>query len=383
MLHLVMDSGVVKISSNWLIATERGGFDKFFLPEPAEVAQHSHAAGEAVSAFFKDGWLEIVNGQSHIYEATVKVSLSLATILVALWAIPWINTIVNEGYSTKTIDELFYPLLVIFMLAINNGALLSSTCILFHNITNYIDSQILAQTVNGIKIEQAIKEADLNQAYHQILVGKIEQCKEIPVNETNQDGVNSQVACTNNAVQEVRKSYEEFKLGEQQSQGNQENWFLDGLNKIGSAAVKTGEELGGSLTKSYNYIILSIVRIILAALQMAFVFSIEIATILQVYISPVFFALSLIPGQARLINAWFASWLALGLVKVSYTIIVGIASTAAVKSYDSELLWLPVLQAIFCPFLATAIAAGGGMALFNGLNSIIAGGLRFLMTKKV
>lgn len=371
-----MATGAVKASSTLLVINERT-----FMPGAVEVAEDSHWAGELVSSFFKDGWAEIANGQSHIFEATVKVSLFLATILVAFWAIPWINAIVNEGYSTKTIDELFYPLLIIFMLALNNGALLSSTCILFYNTANYIDSKILAETVNGIRIGEAIQKVNLDQAHYEILTQKIEQCQELSMNEKNQNGVDLRTGCINSAFKEVTETYANSVKNANQGEGEKvDNWF--DAEKVTKFFNKALASLGKGILDSVNYHILLVVRMILMGFQMAFVFLIEIAAILNVYISPVFLALSLLPGQSKLMHAWFAGWVALGLMKVSYTIIIGIAATAAAKNFDSNLLWLPILQAILSPILASAIATGGGLALFNGLTSIGAGGMRLLMKGK-
>lgn len=352
-LHFLMDYGALKLNSNTLILAEA---------DTQNIAKQSQVTAQKVASYFNDGWSEIINHQSHIYNATVSASLLLATIFVCFWAVPWVKTAVQEGYSTKTIDELLPPLIVIFALAVNQGVLPATVGLVMRNTTNYIDAQILQETFNGIKVEEAIRKVNMNEAHRQMLWEKYDQCRQLSKSDKNEQGVGLQDACIEEAIREVNKEFEKFQEGE-------EGLKFDG--NIGAMVTKA--------VKAFNSEIENLIRIFLAAFQAAFVLLIEIVAILNVYISPLFFALSLLPGQIRLIHAWFAGWLSLGLMKVSFTIIVGISATAVAKNNSDSLLWLPILQAIFSPILAVAIAAGGGIALFNGLGSIGSGGIRAVM----
>jgi hypothetical protein len=332
----------------------------------AGIAEAAKNAGRLSVETFNGNWVELGTGKSYIFLATVKVSLGFATILVTVWAVPFFNTIIKEGYSEKTINQLIYPLLVVFMLAIHNGSLLYSTSLLFRNTINYVDNKLLTTTINGIAIEQAIRQSNLNSAYKQILSQKVTECRLQSSTEKNQNGVDLQTAC------------EDYKAKNTTSGYNLN--ILDDLKK----AVLGGVEGIAKLPAQYtNSAVQGALLIIFPTIQMGFIFLIEIACLINAYIAPIFVALSLIPGQGKLIHAWLSGWLGLALVKISYTLIIGIATSSIVNVDDTNPLLLPLLLGVLSPILALAIASGGGIALFNGLAGVAGGSLRFFLTAAI
>ncbi len=362
----LMDFGVV-INKTLLLAESTNT-----MTIAAGIGETAQNAGKLAVQAFNENWLELASGKSHIYEATVKVSLGFAAMLIAFWAVPFFNTIINEGYSQKSIDELIYPLLVVFMLAIHNGYLLSSTSLLFRNTSNYVNNKILETTINGIKIEQAIRQSNMNQAFKQILSDKVTECRLQSSTEKNQNGVDLQTACIENAITEVTKSVQDYNAKNKPNDPS----IWDNVKK----GVKGGLEAVVKVPAQYtNSAVQGALLVIFSTIQMGFIFLIEIASLINAYIAPIFVALSLIPGQSKLIHIWLSGWLGLGLVKISYTIIIGIATSSIVNVDDTNPLLLPLLLGVLSPILALAIASGGGMALFNGLSSATAGSLRLLV----
>ena len=201
-LRFLMDYGALKLNSNALILAEA---------DTKNIAKQSQVTAQKVASYFNDGWSEIINHQSHIYNATVSASLLLATIFVCFWAVPWVKTAAQEGYSTKTIDELLPPLIVIFALAVNQGVLPATVGLVMRNTTNYIDAQILQETFNGIKVEEAIRKVNMGQAHRQMLWEKYDQCRQLSNTEKNDQGVGLQDACIEKAIKDVNKEFENFQ----------------------------------------------------------------------------------------------------------------------------------------------------------------------------
>lgn len=367
---LLMDFGAVAINKTiWLLAESTNT-----MTNAAGIGEAAQSAGKLAVEAFNGNWIELASGKSYIFEATVKVSLGFATILIAFWAIPWFNTIISEGYSQKSIDQLIYPLLVVFMLAIHNGHLLSSTSLLFRNTTNYVNNKILATTINGIKIEQAIRQSNLNQAFKQILSDKVTECRLQSPNEKNQNGVDLQTVCIENAAAEVVQAAEDYNAKNNANSSNLS--ILDDLKN----AIQGGAESIAKIPAQYvNSYVQGALLVILPTFQMGFIFLVEIASLINAYVSPIFVALSLIPGQSKLIHVWLSGWLGLALVKISYTIIIGIATSSIVNVEDTNPLLLPLLLGVLSPILALVIASGGGVGLFNGLAGAGGGSLRFLI----
>jgi hypothetical protein len=342
------------------------------------IAENASNAGKSAAQVFNNNWLELAGGKSYIYLATVRVSLAFATILIAFWSVPFFNTIINEGYSKKTIDELVYPLLIVLMLAINNGSLLSNTSFLFRNASNYVNNQVLSITINGVRIEQAIRQSNMNQSFKQQLSEKVMQCNLQSSVEKNQEGVSLQNACIQNAIAEVSKSAKDYNAQNQGNKGNDFNLFstFDDMQK----KFKDGAEAIAKIPAQYvNSAVQGALLVIFLIMQTGFVFLIEIAFLINAYIAPIFLALSLLPSQTKLIHVWLSGWLALSLVKISYTLIIGIATTSIVNVPDTDPLLLPLLLGVLSPVLALAIASGGAMALFNGLSDSTFGNVRLLL----
>ena len=70
--------------------------------------------------------------------------------------------------------------------------------------------------------------------------------------------------------------------------------------------------------------------------------------------------------------AWLTGFFALGLAKVSYNIIVGLAAVVVVNAGTTDTMGFLVIMAILAPALALALAAGGGMTVFHTINSGVA-----------
>lgn len=348
-LYFLTISGVLKTNADFILAD-------------TSIAKQGQLTAEKISSYFDAAWVEITTKQSHIFNSVDTVALMLAVMFVGFWAIPWIATIMRDGYSTKPLEDLILPLVILFMLGANNGTLIATSCQVIHETTNYVNYQILQETINGEKVDTAIQEVGMDSALQHLLWTKYDECQSLSKTEKNEQGVSLRDACVEDAINDVKKQAEELRQEE-------------GLNLDGNIPAMFSQAIDYSVN-AFKSELEDVLKIVLAAFQAAFVLLVEIAAILNVYISPLFFALALLPGQIKLLHAWLAGWLALGLMKVSYTIIIGIVATAVVKNEDPTMLWIPVLQAVLSPILAAAIAALGGMAIFNGLGSIGSGGMR-------
>lgn len=316
---------------------------------------------QTVNNGFQGAWVELASGSSHIYLVIVQIALAFATVFTAFWSVSFFNTLSHEGFTQRTIEQLAPTLIIVLMLGLGQGAIPAGISQALHNAIERTDNLILTQTINGIEIGQGIQAANSNQALQQVLTGKVQACQLLP-NSDKDNGQDSQSECIREAVKDVTKVAQETK-----NNNGSGDWF------------KIDLDLKQIAVQPFNEVILAVLEILLSAFQMGFVFLIQICAILNAYTAPLFLALSLLPGQVKLIHAWLSGWLALGLVKISYTIIVGLATSVIVNTEQGNVLLLPILQGLLSPILALGIASGGGLALFNGLAGVAGGGVRFLI----
>ena len=305
-----------------------------------------------VSVFDKE-WEFLVNGDSEIYQTLVVVSLSIATILVAFWSVGWYQQIVNNGFSTTVINEIIYPIIIVLMLS-NNGALLANTSLFFREISNGVNDKILSITRNGVTYREAIKATNFNEAFAASVQSKIAECESKPEKKVDGDGnvIDTRQQCKDRVIQQAKKDAETYrkKQGLDFTPPNLKFWEIPGV--VANSAVQ------------------SALFIVFTACEIAFQFIVQIAFLLNAYIGPIFLVMSLFPSGSRPIFTWLSGWLTLGLILISYSIMVGLGASAVVNNAPSNPLFLPLLQGLFSPFLAIGIGVGGGMSSFSGFTMI-------------
>ena len=321
--------------------------------DAAFIMDSAIGSSRAIVSVFDEEWKLLANGNSEIYKALVVVSLSIATILVAFWSVGWYQQIVNNGFSTAMINEVIYPIVIILMLS-NNGALLANTSILFRDISNNLNDNILNITRNGITYREAIRATNFNKAFVANVQAKIAECESKPERNVDETGkvIDTRQQCKDRAIQQAKsdaKSYRQ-KKGLGFSPPNLKFWEIPG--EMANSAVQTA------------------LWVVFTGCEAAFQYIVQIAFLLNAYVGPIFLVISLLPTGSRPIFAWLSGWLTLGLILVSYSIMVGLGASAVVNNPPTNPLFLPLLQGLFSPFLAIGIGIGGGMSSFSGFAAI-------------
>ncbi len=310
-------------------------------------------SSRAIVSVFDEEWKLLANGNSEIYKTLVIVSLSVATILVAFWSVGWYQKIVNNGFSTEVINEIIYPIIIILMLS-NNGALLANTSLFFRDFSNGINDQVLSITRNGITYREAIKASNNNRAFITNVQSQLAECEVEPDKKVDGDGnvINSRQACKDRVLEQATKDARTYreKQGLDFTPPNLKFWEIPGV--IANSAVQ------------------ATLFLFFAGFEAAFQFIVQIAFLLNAYVAPVFLVMSLFPSGSRPIFTWLSGWLTLGLILISYSIMVGLGSSAVVNNPPTNPLFLPLLQGVFSPFLAVGIGIGGGMSSFSGFAAI-------------
>ena len=127
--------------------------------------------------------------------------------------------------------------------------------------------------------------------------------------------------------------------------------------------------LGSGAAAVGNLAVTGAIEAFLLACMAAFQHIIEASLLLTALIAPIPVAASLLPFGAKPLYAWITGFLSLGVMKLSFNIVVGIVGTVIAKAgpTSSEPLVLAVVLGLFAPFLSMGIATGGGMAIFQGI----------------
>ncbi len=318
-----------------------------------DILNLSIAGSKLVVESFNQDWIDFANGESRVYTAIVKISLLIATVVIAFWGIGWYQEIVNYGLSTKVINEMIYPLLVSLLLGINNGAILADISLLFRGIANGVNYQVLDITRNGVKLKEAIRGMNADQAFAVAASTKIKDCEKLPLQGTDGNGnqTNPRNDCITKAADEAKRLADDFRskngLGPYTSSINPLDWVKQVLNIV---------------SQGTSFLFFS-------TFETAFAIILQVSFLLNAYMGPIFLVLSLLSTGSKPIYGWLAGWLGLGLTLVSYSIIVGITASSIVNAPTTNPLVLQSIEAIFSPILAVTIGAGGGILLFSSFTS--------------
>jgi hypothetical protein len=75
----------------------------------------------------------------------------------------------------------------------------------------------------------------------------------------------------------------------------------------------------------------------------------------------------LLGGQS--LFSWLTGFFSIGMAKISFNLIAGLAAIAELTASPSDPLPLATLLATYAPMLASGIALLGGMAVWQGITS--------------
>jgi hypothetical protein len=107
--------------------------------------------------------------------------------------------------------------------------------------------------------------------------------------------------------------------------------------------------------------------------QLGFRQMLEAAHIFTGLVGPIAVAASLlpVPFANKAIVTWITGFLSIGAAKIFYNIVVGVAASVLVQSGATvtDPAWFTIFLGYVAPVFALGLATGGGVALWNGLQS--------------
>lgn len=96
--------------------------------------------------------------------------------------------------------------------------------------------------------------------------------------------------------------------------------------------------------------------------------AIELTMLVTAFLGPLAVGGSLLPYGAKSIYTWLIGYFSIGICKLSFNMIVGFAGQLISDSQADQPMFFLFTIGICAPFLATGLAAGGGLALLQQIN---------------
>jgi hypothetical protein len=271
-----------------------------------------------------------------------------------------------EGNYSQYLLSLLNPLVVVILLA-NNGALAVAGFELLRDIGNYANRIVLTGSLQGINLQNAFRLANASFGFKYAFNTQLQQCMAY--------SGDIQQACVNHLAGQA-DAMKEFLLKEsiagRYANSGLEN-VIPGLSQLFDPQFW---QALGDKTNPLNMLkndtegpIFSFLK----SLQESYQHLMEGALILMGYTFPLALGCLLLPVGFNVLLGWISGFIAIIIANLSYNGIVGLVATAAVLANPDDPLPFGNLLGVFAPVLASALAGGGGAAIWSGVSSATAG----------
>lgn len=316
-----------------------------FSTEANRIASDGAAGSQAVIEQINALWDDVLGGGLYAALAQVGSAFAVGTLLIFL--VQWFKALVEHEYSAA-FSEMIWPILIIFLLH-NNGAVLATATQGLRQVINSVNQRVLTSTAGSIQLQEAYQEAQLKGGQADLIAALLSQCQSLT-------DAQQQAQCFEDAN---RKAQEILSNAPPSQQGG----FFDSFNPV-TAAVQGVASMFRLSVRGW-----------LIAFSIAFQWMIEICMLLTGLLGPLAVGGSLLPVGQKAIFAWLTAFFSVGMVKLSFNIIAGLVATLVVNGSDSDPMIFAFAVGLLAPLLSVAIAAGGGMAVFNSLATVSTLGL--------
>ena len=303
--------------------------------DATKIIEDGAAASSAIAGAFDQMWADVIKSGGGLYGALANLGMLFAVGTLVFWAVTYAKALLEDDYF-KSAEEIVWVLVVTALLA-NQGQLLATGTLALRGIINQVNQTVLASTSSSVSLQDAYKQIMQETGKTDVAQGLVSQCATLA-------DPDQQKACLDNA-----KAQSQQIAGGQQSSGFQK--FLD--------------DVGGVLQTN---LLTMAARGWLMAFGIAFQWVVEVSMLLTGLLAPLAVGGSLLPIGQKAIFAWLTGFFSVGIVKLSFNIIVGLIATVVLNAGDSDPMVFAFASSILAPILALALAAGGGMAVFSSLS---------------
>lgn len=334
-----------------------------------DLLENAAGGGSLVAQGFDELWQNTLNGG--LYAALCRVGILFAVGSLVLFIVQWGKQMLN-GDETRAVSELIWPLVVGLLLS-NNGSILAQSTLVLRDYINSVNKFVLEFTAADADLTAAYQQA-LGHAAMQTAVGSaIEECRS--ANLSNEQVVQ----CLTQARTELESKFPElFKDPDSGDSylGAAGSWIMQELGKIDQATQEAqGDGLPGianqilsGASAAVGAILTTFVTSLLLALNNAYQWGLEFSLLLTALLGPLAVGGSLLPFGSKAIMGWLTGFFSVGIAKLSFNIILGLAGLLIATAQASQPMIFLAFIGLVAPFLATGLAAGGGIAVLLQLN---------------
>ncbi|MBH8573555.1 hypothetical protein I8752_11120 [Nostocaceae cyanobacterium CENA369] len=329
-------------------------------------AQTGQLVGEAnnnaiaVAEGFNQLWERTISGEVYRNMCTVGALFAVATL--TFFMIEWTKKMM-AGEEQRTYTDFIWPLIVVLLLS-NNGNLLGQSTLGIRNYINNVNTLLLGTTAAGLDLREAYEKAIGTEAARSAVGVTINRCQNSSLSQQEQ------IECLNKAKEDLKQRYP-GKFGAD----GLFSWFIDAIDGAVDAFKDLSQRnatpidvLLSPINAFVGSAITDIITIILVGMNGAYQWGIELTMLVTALLGPVAVGGSLLPYGAKSIYTWLVGYFSVGFGKLCFNIIVGFAGQLVADSKTYQPMFFLFTIGLIAPFLATGLAAGGGIAVLTQIN---------------
>ncbi|QLE45666.1 hypothetical protein FD723_36065 (plasmid) [Nostoc sp. C052] len=326
-----------------------------------ELVKKAAETSASISAGFDDLWNKTLAGELYNNICTVGALFAVATL--TFFMIEWTKQMIN-GNEQRAFSDFIWPLIVVVLLS-NHGKVLGNSTLGIRNYINNVNNMVLIQTADGLDLRVAFQKAAGVSVARSAIGLAIERCRSSSLQP------NEAIDCLQQAKEDLSQKYPEAF---DQNSGPFK-WFLAAIDKVVDAPIDAIKNKRNPLQILFSSIsgfigsgVTSTISLVMLSMNGSYQWGIELTMLITAFLGPLAVGGSLLPYGAKSIFTWLIGYFSIGIGKLSFNMIVGFAGQLISDSQADQPMFFLFTIGICAPFLATGLAAGGGLALLQQIN---------------
>ena len=283
-----------------------------------------------------------------IYSSICNLGVAFAVCALIFFGIDLAKKWFDEEDPFESAQKIMISLVLLLLLA-KGGSLSIVVAKGLKGIVNQSTRAIMENAHSELSLQDAYQQVIYNQVAKEQVANLIKQCEAITAPDLKAN-------CLKESAQTAQKIAETVK-------SNSVNTFL---NDLKDNPIKTAYNLAAApAANMFQTMLIGGLIGLGSGIQLIA----EVSLLFTGLINPLPIGLSLFPSRVKPIYAWLIGFFSVGLFKLYYNIIVGFTAVLILQSQwfgDIAFAWI---VGILSPILAGCLAAGGGIAVMNGLSS--------------
>jgi hypothetical protein len=335
-----------------------------------KILQESLKATEVSTTAMDNMWKALFASDSALYNQVVTLATALTIIGFFFLMISFAKALQSSNVD-KIIEVSVWSLLVIVLLH-QNGRVLKHVTLGARGFINQQTKSVLLVQVGTLTIKDALQDVILTDQVQERVKAAFSDCEAKEGEE--------QIRCLEEGAKQAEFIVKEYEDA---------NFRFPGLRRLSANIKKITQDVrekgaasGAGRRETFaewDSQISSLVwqsatnsssRQFLKSFQNWFSYGYEFAMLLTGLLGPLSVAASLIPKQPRAFLSWIIAFFSIGVLKLSYNLIIGFAALYASEAQVQDLgsSGFLLMMSIGAPLISVAVAGGGGAAIFFALG---------------